>query len=182
MHASKKPNCIQKMKLDTERMTGFGAYRVDGYDVNYLFGLRDLCEDFLSKESHVLELGCNDGVSTRLFCEYTNEVTAVDINLTKKFKSLLNDSSNIKFYHLDFDLFFKKNTNKYDLIYIDGPHDYSSVKSHIENCKKIIKKHGVICGHDYHSEVGVIEAVNESFGKENIKIYSDSSWAATNIS
>ena len=94
----------------------------------------------------------------------------------------MNDSSNIKFYHLDFDLFFKKNTNKYDLIYIDGPHDYSSVKSHIENCKKIIKKHGVICGHDYHSEVGVIEAVNESFGKENIKIYSDSSWAATNIS
>ena len=169
------------MKLDTERMTGFGAYRVDGYDVNYLFGLRDLCEDFLSNESHVLELGCNDGVSTRLFSEYANEVTAVDINLTKKFKSLLNDSVNIKFHHLDFDLFFKKNTNNYDLIYLDGPHDSSSVKSHIEDCKKIIKKHGVICGHDYHSKVGVIEAVNESFGKENIKIYSDSSWAATNI-
>lgn len=39
------------MKLDTERMKGFGAYRVDGYKINYLFGLKDLCIDLLSDKS-----------------------------------------------------------------------------------------------------------------------------------
>jgi hypothetical protein len=33
------------MKLDTERMKGLGAYRVDGYNVNYLFGLAFISND-----------------------------------------------------------------------------------------------------------------------------------------
>tara|TARA_R110001592_G_scaffold160695_4_gene392997 strand:+ start:40381 stop:40899 length:519 start_codon:yes stop_codon:yes gene_type:complete len=165
------------MKLDTERMKGFGAHKVDGHNVNYLFGLNDLCIDLLSTKSSVLELGCNDGVSTSLFSKYAHKVTAVDINLTEDLNSLIKKSSNIRFEHLDIDLFFQDNTEKYDLIYIDGPHDYDSVKRHIHKSIENINEGGFICGHDYHSDFGVVQAVNDVLGNDNIKVYSDSSWA-----
>lgn len=63
-----------------------------------------------------------------------------------------------------------------DLIYIDGDHRYSGVKNDILLAKKLVKKGGIISGHDYHWESpGVIQAVNEIFVKPD-KSYPDSSW------
>jgi SAM-dependent methyltransferase len=167
--------------LNIERMPGYGEYLIDGYQVNYLYGLNDLCKDFLSENHIVLELGSNDGISTELFSKFVKKVVAVDIKITEKFKSLLKDNKNIEFHNLDFDSFYKTNKLKYDLIYIDGSHEYQHVKEDINNSKKILTENGVICGHDYNSTCpGVIKAVNEIFGQNNIKVYSDSSWVFLN--
>ncbi len=61
-----------------------------------------------------------------------------------------------------------------DATYIDGEHTYKGVKADIEfwlpRCKL------AICGHDYHpSWPGVIQAVDEAFGKPDL-VFSDNSW------
>jgi hypothetical protein len=166
------------MKLDVERMSGYGDYLVDGYQVNYLFGLNDICKEFINFNSLVLELGSNDGVSTSLFSKYAKKVISVDEVMTDKMCLLMNVTDNIEFHNVNFMGFYEKyNSEKYDLIYIDGSHEYIDVKEDIITFKNLLKEDGIICGHDYNSSCpGVIKAVNEIFGKNNIKIYSDSSW------
>ena len=63
-----------------------------------------------------------------------------------------------------------------DAIYIDGDHRYEGVLNDILLAKKLVKKGGIIAGHDYHWESpGVKQAVDEIFYKPH-KIYPDSSW------
>ena len=51
---------------------------------------------------------------------------------------------------------------EFDLIFIDGAHDYMSVRADIIIAFSAIKAGGIICGHDYHSSGhGVIRAVSE---------------------
>jgi len=51
---------------------------------------------------------------------------------------------------------------EFDLIFIDGAHDYPSVRVDIIIAFSAIKAGGIICGHDYHSQGhGVVRAVNE---------------------
>ena len=61
-------------RLDTPRTTpqagwfsASGKHEIPGLQVNYLFGLRDLCEKYLDNSKTVLELGSYAGVSTELF-------------------------------------------------------------------------------------------------------------------
>ena len=50
----------------------------------------------------------------------------------------------------------------FDFIFIDGAHDYNSVRFDIKVAFSALKPRGLICGHDYHSEGhGVVRAVNE---------------------
>jgi len=46
------------------------------------------------------------------------------------------------------DIFFQKNQEKFDLIFIDGLHEYEQVKKDIENSLKFINDNGVILLHD----------------------------------
>ena len=49
----------------------------------------------------------------------------------------------------------------FDSVFIDGSHDYDSVKQDIENWSRLIKPGGIISGHDYwSSHGGVMDAVN----------------------
>lgn len=50
----------------------------------------------------------------------------------------------------------------FDFIFIDGAHDYDSVRNDIKIAFSALKPGGFVCGHDYHSEGhGVRQAVNE---------------------
>jgi predicted O-methyltransferase YrrM len=50
----------------------------------------------------------------------------------------------------------------FDLIFIDGAHDYDNVHRDIATALKWLKPGGILCGHDYHSDaVGVIRAAEE---------------------
>lgn len=56
-----------------------------------------------------------------------------------------------------------------DFVYIDGLHDYESVKADIAAWRPLVrsgKTGGVLAGHDYsrHGRKGVIQAVTEAFG------------------
>ncbi len=67
--------------------------------------------------------------------------------------------------------------NFFDFMYIDGNHKYEAVKEDILGWLPKIKSNGIIAGHDYnHAYEGVIQAVNEIFGKDNIQLFPDSSW------
>lgn len=163
------------MRLDVERMEGYGDYTVDNYRVNYLFGLNDICHKYIKNNFTILELGVNNGVSTQLFCNYSKNVSGVDIKKTDRFENMLLNNKNLKFYNMSFVDFFNINTEKYDFIYIDGSHKYEDVKSDILNCLKILKKNGILSGHDYNSTCpGVIKAVDEIFG--DVEVFDDSSW------
>lgn len=48
------------------------------------------------------------------------------------------------------DEFFKKNTDKFDIIFIDGLHEHSQVDRDIKNSLNALNKHGVIIMHDCH--------------------------------
>jgi len=58
----------------------------------------------------------------------------------------------------------------FDIIYIDASHDYESVKNDILAWSPKLKSGGYMCGDDYCTGwIGVYDAVNELFGKDNIK-------------
>ena len=65
----------------------------------------------------------------------------------------------------------------FDFVYIDADHAYSAVKKDIELWLPLIKKDGLIGGHDYGfpDEAvrygGVQKAVDEIFDKDRIKVY-----------
>ena len=72
-----------------------------------------------------------------------------------------------------------KVTPPYDLIFIDADHRYSYVRDDIEHFIPMVRKRGILCGHDYNSDEyieeyteqdcvnhvhhGVTKAVNEFF-------------------
>jgi len=71
------------------------------------------------------------------------------------------------FYH------YKKYVNEkyFDLVFIDAEHDYESVKRDILTWEPLVKKGGIMCGHDYASrEKEVIKAVDEIYGRDNIEV------------
>lgn len=51
---------------------------------------------------------------------------------------------------------------RFDLIFIDAMHEYTSVKRDIELWLPLLTDGGVICGHDFHPNwTGVVQAVKE---------------------
>ncbi len=167
-----------KIDLKTERMSGLGPYIRENFQVNYLYGLNELCEEFIKEDFEILELGSNDGVSTSLFSYFASKVTAVDLKETEKMRKLLNESTNINFFNMSFENFLSVDGDyKYDLIYIDGNHGFDSVYNDIKHFKNKVKPYGYIAGHDYIKETSGVElAVKKHFPNHEIKLFSDSSW------
>jgi predicted O-methyltransferase YrrM len=65
----------------------------------------------------------------------------------------------------------------FDIIYIDASHDYQSVKDDINCWLPKLKKNGIICGDDYISGwPGVVQAVDEIFGREKINVVGSQQW------
>lgn len=59
-----------------------------------------------------------------------------------------------------------------DFIYIDGNHEYESVKKDIELYFPRVKKGGILGGHDFWgNEVGVCKAVVEFVNANNLRLY-----------
>lgn len=171
---------MNKPNLKSERMQGAGSCG----GINYLKGLDDLCKFFkLDKSKKVLELGCNDGVSTSLFAFYAKEVVAVDILKQPQMEVIMNSYKNIEFKHGSIsDIVPTLEDNFFDMIYVDANHHYQSVKHDILISLPKLKKNGIICGHDYlinsnTLDGGVDKAVREIFTDKTILIFEDSSWA-----
>jgi predicted O-methyltransferase YrrM len=65
----------------------------------------------------------------------------------------------------------------FDIVYLDGSHDYASVKKDIYAWWPKIKKNGILFGDDYmNGWIGVENAVNFVFGKENVNRFGHQQW------
>jgi predicted O-methyltransferase YrrM len=62
-----------------------------------------------------------------------------------------------------------------DFVYIDGNHQYTSIKEDLEVWGKKIKKGGIISGHDFGWEM-VAKALKEFFNEDPKGIFADGSW------
>ena len=63
-----------------------------------------------------------------------------------------------------------------DFVYVDGNHDYEFVKNDIENFYPLLKKGGVMGGHDFYNGFakthnGVINAVTQFRVSNNIQLF-----------
>lgn len=63
-----------------------------------------------------------------------------------------------------------------DFVYVDGNHDYEFVKNDIENYYPLLKKGGVIGGHDFYNgfaktHSGVVTAVTQFSVSKNIQLF-----------
>jgi hypothetical protein len=71
-------------------------------------------------------------------------------------------------------------TGFFDLVYIDGVHEYQPVIDDARASWPLVRDGGWFAGHDYVKQDGeanrVIPAVDFLFGAENIQSFSDSSW------
>ena len=169
-----------------------------------LKGLQDMVDYLNTihnvNELTILEIGSWVGVSTELFAKSFKQVYAVDpwskttgINtkynmrqverefdnrtipydniVKRKMTSMQYKNKLLQKLKLDM---YKNDPDKFDVIYIDGAHDYKNVSLDIKLWKDRAVK--FICGHDYYNKFpGVKKAVNEAFGKPD-KVFSDSSW------
>tara|TARA_Y100000310_G_scaffold250193_1_gene256365 strand:+ start:459 stop:1004 length:546 start_codon:yes stop_codon:yes gene_type:complete len=170
-------------RLDTPRTTpqagwfsASGKHEIPGLQVNYLFGLRDLCEKYLDNSKTVLELGSYAGVSTELFSYYCKHITTIDRRHRSGIVELARNANNVTFIHSKFQTYLNKCVDKFDLIYIDGKHTYIAVKRDITLSLPLLKDNGIISGHDIDVHSGVRQAVEEVLPDNNIEIFSDSSW------
>jgi hypothetical protein len=99
------------------------------------------------KYKSYLEIGCDQDL---LFSK---------INIDKKTGVDPNSGGNIRDTS---DNFFKSNSDKFDIIFIDGLHEYDQVKKDINNSIKFLNNGGVIYLHDCMPESFIRQAVPRS--------------------
>lgn len=143
---------------------------------NSVGGLFDLID--LVRPHSVLEIGANRGVSTEAFLLTCKHVTAID---PWEWEAGAEDGAFGEFFrrcesfpHLTIikgrsPEAVRKLSERFDLAYIDGAHDYESVKADIAACASIARD---LSGHDYYHQP-VKRAVDE-FG--DVRVFADTSW------
>ena len=162
-------------------------------------GLLDLIKELGDvSDKTMIEIGSFIGESTVIFAEHFKHVNAVDPFLAdydpqdptsnfnfdevfEEFQDRIEEKKDkvtiYKMYSCDAVVSLKDDT--YDFVYIDGLHTYEGVKEDIINYLPLVKKGGVIGGHDYgtpHTHLlGVTKAVDEVLGKPD-KTFKDGSW------
>lgn len=157
--------------------------------LNRTEGLLDLVKDF-PRDCIMAEIGCFAGVSTRVFAENCNIVYAVDPwepypeisdhevieEAEKRFTEMRSMHSNV--------ITLKATSAKaadtiidgsLDVVYIDGDHAYSKVMEDLLLWTPKLKKHGLLCGHDFYQN-GVHMAIMSIYD-EPYKLYADTSWS-----
>lgn len=140
-------------------------------------GLHNLVKE-IKIRGIMVEIGCAFGESTEIFSGYFTKVYAIDP--WERLPDTAFDA--VKARHdnimklcgsdeLFLDTFYD---GIFDFVYIDAEHDYPMVHRQITQWLPKVKKGGFIGGHDY-ALGGVIQAVNEIFGKPD-KVFEDTSW------
>lgn len=67
----------------------------------------------------------------------------------------------------------------FDFVFIDADHSYQAVKKDIHHWMPKVRDGGLLCGHDYSSRganKGVMKAVDECIGQDNIVVGSRKTW------
>jgi predicted O-methyltransferase YrrM len=88
-----------------------------------------------------LELGVESSSTLSEIKKHVDLCVGVDVNDTW-------DKENITFYQMTTDEFFLRNTETFDIIFIDADHSFEQVRIDFDNAIKILNKYGIIILHD----------------------------------
>ena len=137
-----------------------------------IFFLKEYEKIKRKKISNFLEIGFNSGILNTILNKFfkfeqivvidtfTSEISSTDLlaNLKRKNLVLVCGSSNKKE-----NLQTIKKFQPYDLIFVDGSHEYNDVKKDLNNYSKMLSDDGILVAHDIHSleYPGVNKAWNE---------------------
>lgn len=170
--------------LQTKRM-----FYLPMYNVNSLIGLQEMILEIVKPDFEIAEVGSFAGVSSDLFARYCRKLYCIDlwdvtggieedkmmqaeVMFDEVWKAHRNVIEPIKGASEDVAAQFEDGS--LDMVYIDGQHNYKSVRQDILTWLPKIKTGGWITGHDYLL-MDVQRAVKDTIGI--VKIYKDTSWA-----
>lgn len=143
----------------------------------YIPILHEILMDY--KSPRILEIGLLHGVTLISFLHRLSHThgdyfyEGVDIKLNKSMIETLNYSGmmapgwdKVKLHNMNSLTFLDYNKSVYDLILIDGDHNYFTVKKELSSLKKICHKNTIVVVDDYygkHSEVDTFYATQEGY-------------------
>jgi predicted O-methyltransferase YrrM len=165
-------------------------------------GLLELCQNvkaYLGDNLSIVEIGSYCGASGEIIAssfpnsilncvdpweKYTEDNSTWDLNkqelelqeAEKIFESVMSKYSNIRKNKMSsYQYSLSVPTKSIDFIYIDGNHQYSSIKEDLTNWFPKIKTGGIIAGHDF-PHPPVQKALSEFFNESPINVFKDGSW------
>lgn len=150
---------------------------------DFILFLKDYERKNKKRIRNFLEVGFNAGKANTILNKFFNfeQIVAVDnfsadtsstdlmANLRRKNLILICGNSDKKE-----NLEIIKKFQPYDLIFIDGSHEYEDVKKDLNNYGKMLSEHGILAAHDIHSleHLGVNKAWKE-FKRQNNFIFKE---------
>jgi predicted O-methyltransferase YrrM len=170
---------------------------IQGQGLNQLMGW---AKNLLGENIKIIEIGSYAGASTEIIArafpegiiqavdpweKYIEDCSIYDIEkqgielkeAEEIFDKLIKKYENVKKSKTSSLNFSESIENEsMDLVYIDGNHQYSSVKEDILTWLPKIKIRGIISGHDF-GWASVKRAIDEVFKKSPDQIFPDYSWA-----
>ena len=99
-----------------------------------------------TKSKYILELGTNTGLATMAWAEADFDIDTVEGNpqLFELSSTSLKKFSNVVCFNSTFSEFLATNTDKYDLIYIDGDHSFEATYDLVQKSKGFLNSNGII--------------------------------------
>lgn len=146
----------------------YNKIRIVPNDASFGFdGIKNICflAEKLPKGISVLEIGTAYGRSAIIWALATEgKITTIDIQDVQYLVEAFSKKMNLDITAINGDSTKIDIKDKYDVVWIDGNHDYEYVISDIKKLDPLAKK--LICGHDYNHILfpGVGKAVNEFYG------------------
>ena len=154
-------------------------------------GLTKLCDEFLTPESTMFEIGSYKGENTIQFSQNAGKVFCIDEWQDYEDAGIVYDDMIEAEAHFDVQTSKLNNVYKFriksnvasqiianrviDLVYLDTKTNYESVKEDIISWWPKIKFGGILCGSSYNV-ISVKKAVDEIFSKAD-RIYNETYWA-----
>jgi len=150
-------------------------------------GLITFCDDFITPDMVMVEIGCFRGVSTAIFARYAKTVYAVDPWLTRtdfteiprdwmekaepQFDRVMAEFPNIiKKKGLSVERARDFEDESLDAMYLDADHSEAHIRADLAAWIPKIKKGGVVAGHDYCMTGSLIPSVR-------VTVYPEQTWA-----
>lgn len=155
---------------------------------NNTFGLKLLIDKYINDTMNMLEIGSFAGVSSELFAMHVKKIICIDpyspypeidydsiINAENEFISMMANYDNITKLKVNSkDAVNLFHDGSFDIIYIDGAHDYDNVKFDITSWIPKIKDGGYLSGHDF--SLNSVNAAIWDCGLNILEIFQDDSW------
>jgi SAM-dependent methyltransferase len=107
----------------------------------------DLINYFIEKLGYESYLEIGLGNSVKVMYESFNRIVCknkIGIDPSKLYSGLNRSDT----YNCTSDVFFENNEQKFDIIFVDGLHEYTQVKKDVDNALECLNKNGIIVMHD----------------------------------